>query len=105
MPKTTEPLAWRMRPRTIDEIVGQQHIIGPSTPLYKMVKKGHVPSLLLYGEPGTGKTSLAYAIARTARREWVAINATAAGKRKSKRQSKRRAGQGTSCCLSTKSIG
>ncbi|RLQ07178.1 replication-associated recombination protein A [Geobacillus sp. FSL K6-0789] len=81
MPKTTEPLAWRMRPRTIDEIVGQQHIIGPSTPLYKMVKKGHVPSLLLYGEPGTGKTSLAYAIARTARREWVAINATAAGKK------------------------
>ncbi|AGE23153.1 MULTISPECIES: replication-associated recombination protein A [unclassified Geobacillus] len=81
MPKTTEPLAWRMRPRTIDEIVGQQHIIGPSTPLYKMVKKGHVPSLLLYGEPGTGKTSLAYAIARTAGREWVAINATTAGKK------------------------
>ncbi|KAF0994353.1 replication-associated recombination protein A [Geobacillus sp. TFV-3] len=81
MPKTMEPLALRMRPRTIDEIVGQQHIIGPSTPLYKMVKKGYVPSLLLYGEPGTGKTSLAYAIARTAGREWVAINATAAGKK------------------------
>ncbi|MBB6282900.1 replication-associated recombination protein A [Geobacillus subterraneus] len=81
MRKTTEPLAVRMRPRTIDDIVGQAHIIGPGTPLYKMVKKGYVPSLLLYGEPGTGKTSLAYAIARTAGRELVAINATSAGKK------------------------
>ncbi|MED5075451.1 AAA family ATPase, partial [Anoxybacillus geothermalis] len=81
MRNTTEPLAVRMRPRTIDEIVGQAHLIGPGTPLYKMVKKGWVPSLLLYGEPGTGKTSLAYAIARTAGRELVALNATAAGKK------------------------
>ncbi|KPD01674.1 Replication-associated recombination protein A [Geobacillus sp. BCO2] len=61
--------------------------LGSSTSLalvrrfIKMVKKGHVPSLLLYGEPGTGKTSLACAIARTAGREWVAINATTAGKK------------------------
>ncbi|ABO67845.1 MULTISPECIES: replication-associated recombination protein A [Geobacillus] len=81
MRKTTEPLAVRMRPRTIDDIVGQEHIIGPETPLYKMIKKGYVPSLLLYGEPGTGKTSLAYAIARTAERELIAINATSAGKK------------------------
>ncbi|NNU83096.1 replication-associated recombination protein A [Geobacillus sp. BMUD] len=81
MSKMTEPLAWRMRPRTIDEIVGQDHVIGPGTPLYKMVKKGYVPSLLLYGEPGTGKTSLAYAIARTAGWELAAIHATSAGKK------------------------
>ncbi|KYD28293.1 MULTISPECIES: replication-associated recombination protein A [Geobacillus] len=81
MRNRSEPLALRMRPRTIDDIVGQAHVIGPETPLYKMVKKGYVPSLLLYGEPGTGKTSLAYAIARTAGRELVAINATSAGKK------------------------
>ncbi|NUK30819.1 replication-associated recombination protein A [Parageobacillus sp. VR-IP] len=78
---TAEPLAVRMRPRNIDEIVGQKHIIGPHTALYKMIQKGYVPSLLLYGEPGTGKTSLAYAIAGTAGREFFAINATTSGKK------------------------
>lgn len=82
---TAEPLAVRMRPRNIDEIVGQKHIIGPHTALYKMIQKGYVPSLLLYGEPGTGKTSLAYAIAGTAGREFFAINATTSGKRISKK--------------------
>jgi putative ATPase len=76
-----EPLSFRMRPRTIDEIVGQQHIIGPHTALYKMIKNGHVPSLLLYGEPGIGKTSLAYAIAGTVEREFFALNATTSGKK------------------------
>jgi putative ATPase len=76
-----EPLSVRMRPRTIDEIVGQQHIIGPHTALYKMIKNGHVPSMLLYGEPGIGKTSLAYAIAGTVEREFFAINATVSGKK------------------------
>jgi putative ATPase len=76
-----EPLSVRMRPRNIDEIVGQQHIIGPHTPLYRMIKNGHVPSMLLYGEPGIGKTSLAYAIAGTVEREFYAINATTSGKK------------------------
>jgi putative ATPase len=76
-----EPLSVRMRPRNIDEIVGQQHIIGPNTPLYRMIKNGHVPSMLLYGEPGIGKTSLAYAIAGTVEREFYAINATISGKK------------------------
>lgn len=58
-----EPLAYRMRPLTLDEIVGQQDFVGPDTALYKMIENGHVPSMLLYGEPGIGKTSIANAIA------------------------------------------
>lgn len=75
------PLAVRMRPRTIDEIVGQTHIIGPDTALYKMIHNGYVPSMLLYGEPGVGKTSLAHAIAGTVNREFFALNATTSGKK------------------------
>ncbi len=76
-----EPLAFRMRPEKIEEIVGQDDIIGENTPLYKMIKKGHVPSMLLYGEPGTGKTSLAYAIAGSTNKDFYSINATTAGKK------------------------
>ncbi|GIN38612.1 replication-associated recombination protein A [Heyndrickxia oleronia] len=76
-----EPLAFRMRPTTIDEVVGQKEIIGKHTSLYKMVKNGFVPSMLLYGEPGIGKTSIAYAIAGTTEIPFVALNATTAGKK------------------------
>lgn len=76
-----EPLAFRMRPETIDEVIGQDHVIGKQTPLYRMIRNGHVPSLLLYGEPGIGKTSLAYAIAGTSKLPFIALNATVAGKK------------------------
>ncbi|MGN1400874.1 MAG: replication-associated recombination protein A [Bacillus sp. (in: firmicutes)] len=76
-----EPLAFRMRPENLDEIVGQQDIIGKQTSLYKMIQQGHVPSLLLYGEPGIGKTSIAYAIAGTTKIPFIALNATTAGKK------------------------
>uniref|UniRef100_UPI00261F0F98 AAA family ATPase n=1 Tax=Anoxybacillus sp. TaxID=1872573 RepID=UPI00261F0F98 len=76
-----EPLAYRMRPRTIDEVVGQDHIIGAHTALYRMIKNGYVPSLLFYGQPGVGKTSLAYAIAGTLQRPFYILNATTAGKK------------------------
>ncbi|MGN7479741.1 replication-associated recombination protein A [Solibacillus silvestris] len=76
-----EPLAYKMRPRTIREIVGQQHIIGPTTPLFKMIEKGHVPSMLLYGPPGVGKTSIANAIAGSSNLPFFALNATHAGKK------------------------
>ncbi|WOV88773.1 replication-associated recombination protein A [Sporosarcina oncorhynchi] len=76
-----EPLAFRMRPRHIDEIAGQQHIIGKDTALYRMITRGHVPSMLLYGEPGIGKTSLAYAIAGTSDLPFIALNATVSGKK------------------------
>ncbi|WP_277584503.1 replication-associated recombination protein A [Psychrobacillus antarcticus] len=76
-----EPLAYRMRPQTIDELAGQEHVIGENTALYKMIKNGHVPSMLLYGDPGVGKTSLAFAIAGTTKLPFVALNATKAGKK------------------------
>ncbi|MCH1627674.1 replication-associated recombination protein A [Fredinandcohnia sp. SECRCQ15] len=70
-----------MRPRNIDEVVGQKHIIGKDTALYKMIKNGHIPSILLYGEPGIGKTSIATAIAGTVEMPFISINATTAGKK------------------------
>ncbi len=76
-----EPLAYRMRPRNIDEIAGQKEIIGEKTALYRMIKNGHVPSMLLYGEPGIGKTSLAHAIAGTSDLPFIALNATVSGKK------------------------
>lgn len=75
------PLSYRMRPRNIDEVVGQKHIIGQGTALYKMIKNGHVPSILLYGPPGVGKTSIAKAIAGTVKIPFININATIAGKK------------------------
>ncbi|MDK8639558.1 replication-associated recombination protein A [Niallia taxi] len=76
-----EPLAYRMRPTTIDEVVGQKDIIGNQTSLYKMIKNNYVPSMLLYGEPGIGKTSIAFAIAGTTSLPFIALNATTAGKK------------------------
>lgn len=76
-----EPLAFRMRPRTIDEVIGQKDVIGPHTALYKMIHNGHVPSMLLYGEPGIGKTSIAHAIAGTSKLPFIALNATTSGKK------------------------
>lgn len=76
-----EPLAYRMRPRNLNEVVGQQQIVGKETALYKMIHNGHVPSMLLYGEPGIGKTSIAYAIAGSSNLPFFSLNATHAGKK------------------------
>lgn len=76
-----EPLAYRMRPRSLDEIVGQKEIIGKHTALYKMIQHGHIPSILLYGEPGIGKTSIANAIAGSSKLPFFTLNATRAGKK------------------------
>lgn len=76
-----EPLAYRMRPQKLEEVAGQKDVIGKHTPLYKMIINGHVPSMLLYGEPGIGKTSLAYAIAGSSNLPFIALNATRSGKK------------------------
>jgi len=70
-----------MRPRVIEDVVGQDHIIGENSALYKMIKKGHVPSLLFYGPPGTGKTSLAFAIANSTKKDFFPLHANTAGKK------------------------
>lgn len=70
-----------MRPQKLEEVAGQKDVIGKHTPLYKMIENGHVPSMLLYGEPGIGKTSLAYAIAGTSNLPFIALNATRSGKK------------------------
>ena len=75
------PLASRLRPRTLDEIVGQQHILARDKMLYRAIKADKLSSIILYGPPGTGKTTIAQVIARTTAAEFTQINATAAGKK------------------------
>lgn len=75
------PLAARMRPRTLDEVVGQQHIIGKDKLLYRAIKADKLSSIIFYGPPGTGKTTLAKVIANTTSAEFMQINATVAGKK------------------------
>ena len=75
------PLASRMRPRTLDEIVGQQHILGKDKLLYRAIAADKISSLIFYGPPGTGKTTLAKVIAHTTRAHFRQINATSAGKK------------------------
>ncbi|MCR5404721.1 MAG: replication-associated recombination protein A [Butyrivibrio sp.] len=75
------PLAARMRPRTLDEVVGQQHIIARDKLLYRAIAADKLSSIILYGPPGTGKTTLAKVIANTTKAEFTQINATIAGKK------------------------
>ncbi|MCD7884199.1 MAG: replication-associated recombination protein A [Lachnospiraceae bacterium] len=75
------PLASRIRPRTLDEVVGQQHIIGKDKMLYRAIKADKLSSLIFYGPPGTGKTTIAKVIANTTQAEFTQINATVAGKK------------------------
>ena len=75
------PLASRLRPRTLDEVVGQQHIIGKDKLLYRAIQADKLSSIIFYGPPGTGKTTLAKVIAGTTKAEFTSINATSAGKK------------------------
>lgn len=75
------PLAARLRPVTLEEVVGQQHIIGKDKLLYRAIKADKISSVIFYGPPGTGKTTLAKVIAHTTSAEFTQINATSAGKK------------------------
>lgn len=79
--KTESPLASRLRPTTLDEVVGQQHIVGKDKLLYRAIKADKLSSIIFYGPPGTGKTTLAKVIANTTSAEFKQINATSAGKK------------------------
>ena len=69
------PLAERMRPLTLDEYVGQEHLLGRGKPLRLLIENGRVPSCVLYGNSGTGKTTLAHLMARSTERELLQVNA------------------------------
>jgi len=77
--RAVEPLALRMRPRTLDEYIGQSHILGPGKLLRRMLQADAITSLILHGPPGTGKTTLAEIIARTTKRHFERENAASVG--------------------------
>lgn len=79
--ETESPLASRLRPTTLEEVVGQQHIVGKDKLLYRAIKADKLSSIIFYGPPGTGKTTLAKVIANTTSAEFMQINATSAGKK------------------------
>lgn len=79
--KKESPLASRLRPTTLDEVVGQEHILGEGKLLYRAIQADKLQSLIFYGPPGTGKTTLAKVIANTTKGEFAQLNATASGKK------------------------
>ncbi len=74
-----QPLAERMRPKTIDDYAGQQHIAGKDSPLRKMIESGNIPSMILWGPPGVGKTTLARIISNTLERPFYTLSAVHSG--------------------------
>lgn len=79
--KKESPLASRLRPKTLDDIVGQKHILSPDSLLYRAIKADKLSSVIFYGPPGTGKTTIAKVIAHTTKADFLQINATTAGKK------------------------
>lgn len=79
MPFASPPLAERMRPRRIEELVGQEHLTAPGTPLRNALEKGSIPSLILWGPPGTGKTTLAHVVAHTLLTPFYHLSAISSG--------------------------
>ena len=77
--RATAPLAVRMRPRSLDEVIGQRHLTGPGTPFRKLIDHDAAMSLLLWGPPGTGKTTLAHVVSEVTRRRFTELSAVTAG--------------------------
>src|SRR6185436_10413856 len=78
-PRPDAPLAERVRPRTLDEIVGQEEVLGPGKPLRRAIEHDALPSLILWGPPGSGKTTLAHVIRQRTRAQFVAMSAVLSG--------------------------
>src|SRR5690554_7001311 len=76
---SSEPLAARMRPRTLDEYIGQDHIVGPGRLLRRAIQADQLSSVIFYGPPGTGKTTLARVIANTTKCAFATLNAVLSG--------------------------
>ncbi|MBV9405145.1 MAG: AAA family ATPase, partial [Acidobacteriaceae bacterium] len=79
MTGTDRPLADRMRPQTLDEYLGQEHILGPGKPLRAQIEKGHLSSMILWGPPGSGKTTLAFLIAQKSGADFLPFSAVLSG--------------------------
>ena len=77
--KTNAPLADRMRPESLDEYVGQQHLIGENKVLRKMIERDEVQSMIFWGPPGVGKTTLAQIIAKTTKSQYITFSAVNSG--------------------------
>lgn len=77
--KANAPLAERMRPKTLEDFVGQEHLLGPGAPLRKMIESDQIPSMILWGPPGTGKTTLAHLMAHYTQRKFHFFSAVLAG--------------------------
>ncbi len=75
----SKPLAYRMMPTTLEEYVGQEHILGPDKILYRTIKADRLSSIILWGPPGCGKTSLAKVISNTTKTKFYKINAVTSG--------------------------
>ncbi len=75
----TAPLAWRIQPQTLEEFIGQSHLLGQGKPLREALERDSIVSLILYGPPGTGKTALAYIIARRTKAFFLSLNAVISG--------------------------
>ena len=76
---SSQPLAYRMRPRTLDEYIGQEHIIGKGRLLRRAIQADLLSSIIFYGPPGTGKTTLARVIANTTKSHFATLNAVLSG--------------------------